>query len=173
MNRKILTAALVAAGALTGLAQAAPAVVAGTQYAPNAYVTNNGYVNVAPPSPVYEPTPAPRQGYVWSPGHYEFRNGQYAWIGGTWLSERPGYEWKEATWVRGTDGQWHMTGGTWVRCDDYAYDDGRRDHRERSRRFGPYGDIDRDGILNKDDRDRDGDGVSNWNDDFPNNPNRS
>ena len=41
-----------------------------------------------------------------------------------------------------------------------------------NRRFGPYGDLDRDGIQNRYDRDRDGDGVPNRRDARPNNPYR-
>jgi hypothetical protein len=53
----------------------------------------------------------------------------------------------------------------------YAHD-GRGGHPSRhARRYGPYGDLDRDGILNKDDRDRDGDGVRNRHDRFPDDPN--
>ncbi len=47
----------------------------------------------------------------------------------------------------------------------------QRWERERlARDTGPWGDLDRDGILNKDDRDRDGDGVRNRHDRFPDNP---
>ena len=47
------------------------------------------------------------------------------------------------------------------------------DRMARVDRLGPNGDMDRDGIANSVDRDRDGDGVANRNDDFPNNPRRS
>jgi hypothetical protein len=56
-------------------------------------------------------------------------------------------------------------GNTWERSDYY------RGHRF-ARRHGPYGDLDRDGIANMDDRDRDGDGVRNRHDRFPDNPYR-
>jgi len=58
----------------------------------------------------------------------------------------------------------------------YRYDDGWRyrdhGHRRYARRYGPYGDLDRDGIPNQDDRDRDGDGVRNRYDHSPDNPYR-
>ena len=44
-------------------------------------------------------------------------------------------------------------------------------HNWRSR--GPYGDHDRDGIMNQNDRDRDGDGVRNRYDRFPDHPGRN
>ena len=34
------------------------------------------YVDVAPPAPRYEVVPAPRAGYVWAPGYYDWRNGR-------------------------------------------------------------------------------------------------
>jgi hypothetical protein len=52
-----------------------------------------------------------------------------------------------------------------------AYEWERRHHRgdRYADRFGPYGDLDRDGIINRDDRDRDGDGVRNQRDRAPKN----
>jgi len=44
--------------------------------------------------------------------------------------------------------------------------------RRWARRYGPYGDLDRDGIMNMDDRDRDGDGIRNRHDRFPMDPYR-
>jgi hypothetical protein len=167
MQRKTLTAALLAASALAaGAAQAAPAVVAGTAYAPHTTV------QYAPPAPIHEATPAPRAGYDWVAGHYEWRNGQYAWTPGYWIAARAGQTWEEARWVRDNNGQWYMVGGRWVDSDDY-YASQFNDRRYNSQRFGPNGDLDGDGIRNRDDNDRDGDGVANWTDDFPNNSRRS
>ncbi len=42
----------------------------------------------------------------------------------------------------------------------------------QAERFGPYGDLDRDGIKNRFDQDRDGDGVHNRFDRLPNSPYR-
>jgi hypothetical protein len=157
-----VAAALMGVGAA---AQAAPAVVAGTGYGPN-YSYGPSYVQYAPPAPMYEPAPAPRAGYTWASGHYEWRNGQYVWIPGHWMEARPGYVWQEARWTQDANGNWYLAGGNWVRSDSYAYDQGNG-------RRGPNGDLDRDGILNRYDNDRDGDGVANWDDDYPNNWNRS
>ena len=46
------------------------------------------------------------------------------------------------------------------------------EQRRWARRYGPYGDLDRDGVMNQDDRDRDGDGVRNRHDRFPDDPYR-
>jgi hypothetical protein len=42
----------------------------------------------------------------------------------------------------------------------------------QTRLYGPYGDFDRDGVVNRRDHDRDGDGVRNRNDRHDNNPYR-
>jgi hypothetical protein len=106
-------------------------------------------VQTAPPAPRAERTPPPRRGYVWAPGHWEWRHNHHVWVRGTWLRERRGYSYAAPTWVE-RDGRWVMERGGW--------------HR---------GDRDGDGIRNGHDRDRDGDGVPNRVDARPNNPNRS
>jgi hypothetical protein len=169
MNRKTLLATALAAGSLMGLAtvaQAAPAVVAGTPGAPAySYTGQTIVMQTAPPAPMYEAVPSPREGYLWAPGHWVWDNGRYTWQSGHWMSARPGYAWQAPHWQQRSDGSWYLVGGTWVRNDSVAYD--RRMER------GPNGDMDHDGIRNADDDDRDGDGVANWDDDFPSNPNRS
>jgi hypothetical protein len=162
MNRKTLIAAALAAGSLmgvAGVAQAVPAVVAntgtyypGTQVYPTqpnttvySYPNQAVIVQPAPPAPVYEQVPMPRDGYVWAPGHYEWRNGQYAWIGGEWMTARPGYAWRAGHWEQSNDGSWQFVAGHWMRGDDLAYNNGEM-------RRGPYGDRDRDGVINRDDR---------------------
>lgn len=175
MHRKSFIAAL-AAGSLMGLAslaQAAPAVVAGTGHGPVPHHPSAAPVHTAPgqivimqtpPAPLYEAVPAARAGYIWAPGHYVWDNGRYMWRSGQWLETRSGYAWRPAQWQQRADGSWQLVGGTWVRTDNLAYD--------RSERRGPDGDRDRDGIRNADDNDRDGDGVANWRDNFPNDPSR-
>ncbi len=155
--KKTLLAAALAAGSLMGLAsvaQASPAVVAGTvpyayggapYYGGAATVSSPGYVvQSPPPAPVYEAVPAPRVGEVWAPGYYTFEDGRYLWHGGAFVAARPGYAWRAAHWEQRGDGSWYLQAGNWVRADGYAqYDNGRR---------GPYGDRDGDGVINRDDR---------------------
>jgi len=154
MLKKTLLAAVVAASSLTAMLPMA------------AHAQYTAIVRVAPPAPIYEAAPAPRSGYVWAPGHHEFRNGQYVWVQGYWLQERPGYAYIAPRRTQRGDGQWAMIGGGWER--------------------GPYGDRDHDGIANRYDRndgryarrddrrgpygDRDGDGVQNSRDRHPDNP---
>jgi hypothetical protein len=106
-------------------------------------------IRTAPPAPREERVPAPRRGYVWAPGHWEWRHNHHVWVRGSWLRERHGYNYSAPNWVE-RDGHWVMERGGWHRGD--------RDH---------------DGVPNRRDHDRDGDGVPNRMDDHPNNPNRS
>ena len=106
------------------------------------------FVRVAPPAPRYEAVPAPRHGYTWAPGYWDWRHNRYHWVGGHWVRERPGYVYYAPSWVE-HDGRWHRQDSRWARGD--------RDH---------------DGIPNRYDHDRDNDGVPNRYDSHPNNPNR-
>jgi hypothetical protein len=78
------------------------------------------------------------------------------------MPERYGYQYREPRWVQRGNGEWYLAGGDWVRRGDhrYGYDDRRYDERRYGGRFGPYGD-------------RDGEGVPNRYDRFPDDPNRS
>lgn len=164
MFKKTLLGAIVAAGSLMSLMPTA----ANAQY--------TAIVQTAPPPPLQEDVPAPREGHVWAPGHYEWRGNQYLWVRGHWLPERYGYEYREPRWVQRGNGEWQLIGGDWSpRRDRYAQRGRYSDpdfQRGRGHRFGPNGDLDGDGIANADDRDRDGDGVRNRNDRFPNDPSR-
>lgn len=152
MQSKTLLPAVLAASlmGLAGMAQAAPAVVA---------VAPSVHVQAAPPPPLYEAMPAPRAGYVWSPGHFVWSGDSYVWRPGQWLTARPGYVWQPAQWAQRSDGSWYLSGGAWVPGETYG---------QRRR-----GDRDGDGVRNREDWDRDGDGIANWDDDFPNDYYRS
>jgi hypothetical protein len=103
-------------------------------------------VRFAPPPDRYEVAPAPRRGYVWENGHWQWRNGRYIWVRGHWERARPGYVHVQPRWHE-RNGRWHYEARRWD-----------RDH---------------DGIPNARDRDRDGDGVPNRYDSRPDNPRRS
>lgn len=124
------------------------------------------YLDVAPPAPRHEVIPAPRRGYVWQPGFWDWRGQRHVWVRGHWMRERPNMFWHPSRWER-RDGRWHLEKGRWDR-QRWAYNDRDRDgvpnRRDRDR--------DNDGVPNRVDRDRDGDGVPNRVDDRPNNPNR-
>ncbi len=119
-------------------------------------------LRIAPPPPRREAIPRPRNGYVWAPGHWEWRARRYAWNPGVWIAERPGYMYAAPAWTQ-RDGRWRLEEARW------------------SPR-GPNGDRDHDGIPNRYDnhngrdrgpgRDNDHDGVPNRDDHRPNDPRR-
>src|SRR5690349_23409176 len=70
------------------------------------------FVNVAPPPPRYEVVPAPRVGYVWVPGAWEWRHNRHHWVRGYWVRERPGYYYAPARWVP-RDGRYYYEAPGW------------------------------------------------------------
>jgi hypothetical protein len=146
-------------------------------------------VSVAPPAARYEAVPAPRSGWVWAPGHWEWQRNQYVWMEGQWMRARDGYEYREPRWVQRANGEWILVGNSWERrgpngdrdgdgiANRYDNDrdgDGIANRYDNNRnRFSPNADLDGDGVANRNDRDRDGDGVRNARDRYPNNPRRS
>jgi hypothetical protein len=138
MFKQVLFSALVASAFVTAVlpAVAAPA---------------NVVIRIGPPEPRVEVMPAPRRGYDWTPGYWNWNanRNRHNWVAGSWVRSRPGYFYAQPTWVdRG--GRWEQQRGVWSR-----------------------GDRDRDGIPNSRDRDRDGDGVPNRRDNAPDNPRRN
>ena len=87
------------------------------------------FVRIAPPPPRTEAIPAPRQGHVWSGGHWEWRRGQHRWVAGNWIRERRGYHYNQPTWAE-RDGRWSMQRGNWSRGDRDG--DGVRNGRDRA-----------------------------------------
>jgi hypothetical protein len=68
------------------------------------------YVNVAPPAVPYEVIPAPRPGFVWAPGFWDWRYGRYVWVGGHWVRHRPGYYYEPVRWLH-QGGRYYRAGG--------------------------------------------------------------
>lgn len=97
--RKTLFASLFAIGAV-----AAPAAQART------YVD----IDVAPPPPRVEVVPAPRAGYVWAPGYWDYNGHKHVWAKGHWVREHHGHHWVEDRWVQNGD-RWHRERGHWDR----------------------------------------------------------
>lgn len=96
-------ASIVALGAFTvpTVAQAQPAII----------------IQTAPPPPRFERVPPPRRGFVWAPGHWEWRGHRHAWVPGVWVRARPGYAYRQPEW-RQNDGRWEMRRGGWDRDGD-------------------------------------------------------
>jgi hypothetical protein len=65
-------------------------------------------VNVAPPAiPIYAQPLCPGDGYIWTPGYYQYGDYGYYWVPGTWvLAPRPGFLW--------TPGYWGWGGGLYA-----------------------------------------------------------
>lgn len=55
--------------------------------------TTEVVIEVDPPAPMREPIPPPRRGFVWVPGHWEWRPvlHRYDWVPGYWERMRVGY----------------------------------------------------------------------------------
>jgi len=71
-------------------------------------------VNVGPPAPIYEVAPAPRPGYVWAQGYWDYNHGKHVWHKGYWERERHGERWAQAQWQE-RDGRWYLNRGHWER----------------------------------------------------------
>jgi hypothetical protein len=69
-------------------------------------------IDVAPPAPQVEVVPAPRAGYVWAPGYWEWRGHNHEWEKGHWIRERPGHHWVPDRWVQNGP-HWHHDVGHW------------------------------------------------------------
>lgn len=123
MMKKLLVAGMVAAA------------LGSASFAANARASVEVFVNAPPPAPLVEVVPAPRAGFVWVPGFWEWRHHHHYWVRGHYVRHRPGFVYEPARWVdRG--GGWYYTAPGW------------RMH------------------------DRDGDGVPNRYDRYPDNPYR-
>jgi hypothetical protein len=104
--RKALIVALVAAGSV------------GTVAVPATATASTGvYVQIAPPAPRYEVVPAPRRGYVWVPGYWDWRGHRHVWVGGIWVRERVGYRYRPHEWIE-RGGRWEFNRGGWDRDHD-------------------------------------------------------
>jgi len=96
------------------------------------------YVNIAPPAPRYEVVPAPRAGYVWVPGYWDWRGNHHVWARGHWERERHGMYWHPNRWTE-SNGHYILERGRW---DKERFVENNRG----------YGDRDHDGVPNRYDR---------------------
>jgi hypothetical protein len=72
------------------------------------------YLTVPPPPRPAEAAPAARAGYVWAPGYYAFRGGNFVWVNGDYINARPGYLWVADRWEEDR-GRYRFIPGRWVR----------------------------------------------------------
>jgi hypothetical protein len=102
MLRKALVGSLVVAS-LSG--------IAASQASADEFV-----VRITPPAPRAEYVPAPRYGYVWSPGFWDWRGHRYVWVAGSYVQVRPGYSYVAPRWYEHSGG-WVIERGHWDRGD--------------------------------------------------------
>jgi hypothetical protein len=70
------------------------------------------YATSEPPPLREELIPAPRRGYVWVPGSWNWSHRRYAWSRGHFVRERRGYHYTPARWDH--DGnRWRYNAGRW------------------------------------------------------------
>ena len=101
-TKKVLVSALLAAGALGAVATPSVAQI---------------YLQIGPPAVQYEAVPAPRDGYVWSNGHWGYDGRQHVWSEGNWQPSRPGYVYSQPRWVE-DNGRWNYQYSRWDRDGD-------------------------------------------------------
>jgi WXXGXW repeat (2 copies) len=103
--KNLLVSALIATGAIGAVAIPAAAGAASI------------YIQTAPPAPRVEVAPAPRRGYVWSQGYWNWNGHRHVWVKGSWARERRGYAYRPNTWVE-ENGRWRLNRGGWDRDGD-------------------------------------------------------
>jgi len=93
-----------------------------------------------PPPARYEAVPAPRRGYIWAPGYWDWNGRRYMWIRGHWEHLRPGQVYYRPEW-RHERGGWRLERGGWredrlhghyehhARPDHHGHHD-RHDHHD-------------------------------------------
>jgi hypothetical protein len=78
-------------------------------------------IDIAPPAPRVVAVPAPRPGYIWAPGYWDWRENRHVWVDGRWIAERPGYVYAQPGWVQ-HDGHWVLERGHWHPMGDHDHD---------------------------------------------------
>jgi hypothetical protein len=70
-------------------------------------------VEVAPPPLRSEDIPAPREGYVWSPGYWNYNGTTYVWVDGRYLPDQAGARYVAPRW-ESSNGRYAFYGERWV-----------------------------------------------------------
>jgi YXWGXW repeat-containing protein len=68
--------------------------------------------DVAPPPAREERAPAPRDGYVWTPGYWEWNGHAYSWVSGRFIFGHRGAHWVPDRWDQ-AGSQWQHVNGHW------------------------------------------------------------
>jgi hypothetical protein len=106
LMKKVLVSAVLAAGTI------------GAMVTPMSSMAQVGIqLNLGPPPLRYEVVPAPRDGYVWTGGHWQWQSNRHVWIPGNWQASRPGYRYGQPAWVE-REGAWQYRASRWDRDGD-------------------------------------------------------
>jgi WXXGXW repeat (2 copies) len=72
-------------------------------------------IQIAPPPPPPNIiVPAPRVGFVWAPGYWQWNGQRHVWVEGRWLRAHPGHHWVPEHWVE-HHGHYRFVRGHWAR----------------------------------------------------------
>jgi hypothetical protein len=69
-------------------------------------------VDIAPPAPRVEVVPAPRVGYVWAPGYWNYEGRHHVWVKGHYIRGHRGHHWVADSWEQ-RGNRWHRVEGHW------------------------------------------------------------
>jgi hypothetical protein len=67
--------------------------------------------DTAPP-PARDERPAPRTGYVWAAGYWDWTGHGYSWVDGRYIFERRGAHWVPHRWEQ-VGSRWQRVAGHW------------------------------------------------------------
>ena len=99
-----------------------------------AQVNVNINIGEAPPPVRYEVVPAPRNGYLWAPGYWNWDGSRHVWSSGHWERARASYTYVQPAWRQEGEG-WRLDHGGWKHGknkrhhDDEGEDGGERGNR--------------------------------------------
>jgi hypothetical protein len=68
--------------------------------------------DVAPPPARAEGVPAPRDGYVWAAGYWDWTGHGYSWVPGHYIFEHRGAHWVPDRWDH-VGSRWQHVNGHW------------------------------------------------------------
>jgi hypothetical protein len=71
-------------------------------------------VEVAPPPLRAEDIPAPREGYLWAPGYWNYDGTTYVWVDGRFLPDQAGAVYVAPRW-EASDGRYALYGERWIK----------------------------------------------------------
>ena len=88
---------------LAAAAMAAPTVAAAAE--------GDSNIDTAPP-PARVERAAPRDGYVWAPGYWDWNGRAYPWVSGSYIYDRRGAHWVADRWEQ-VGSHWQHMRGHW------------------------------------------------------------